>query len=347
MQTSLIKKAKVLAPENPSSPTALFGGESSGILNWNDIKYPHFYEIYTSIRDNFWTPSVVNMQDDVKTIGKLTDEEWTAFKRIISLLASLDGPQTLTALLLSQHASEPSVRAILAIISSQEAIHNESYSYILSSLVNTQEEREIFDLSRTDPVLLERNKRIMDVYNAFVDNPTKENFMKTVVYSAILEGLYFYSGFAFFYNLARNEKMVKTSTMISYINADELEHGRFIAELFRGMMAEHSELNTEEFADFVYDAFDHAVESEIEWSHYVLGKIDGIDLIEMEGFIRYRANKMLRLFGYSNLYEGYEENPMKWLNAFVDNFDDTKSDFFEQRPRTYNKVSVLNGFDDL
>ena len=63
-------------------------------------------------------------------------------------------------------------------------------------------------------------------------------------------------------------------------------------------------------------------------------KVDGIDLVEMEGYIKYRANKMLRLLGLSDIYEGYTENPMKWIRAYVDNFDDTKTDFFEQKSQT-------------
>jgi ribonucleoside-diphosphate reductase beta chain len=67
----------------------------------------------------------------------------------------------------------------------------------------------------------------------------------------------------------------------------------------------------------------------------------------MAGYIQYRANKMLRLLGLSDLYEGKTENPMKWIRAYVDNFEDTKTDFFEQKSRQYTKVSDLNGFDEL
>jgi ribonucleoside-diphosphate reductase beta chain len=86
---------------------------------------------------------------------------------------------------------------------------------------------------------------------------------------------------------------------------------------------------------------------EIEWSHYVLNGVEGIDLEEMEGFIKYRANKMLRMIGLSEIYPEHVNNPMKWIRAYVDNFDGTKTDFFEQRNRQYTKVTDLNGFDDL
>src|SRR5690625_18700 len=347
MSQLLLEKAKTLEPRFPNKSTKLFGGESSGILNWNDIAYPHWYKMYKRLLGNYWQADEVNMASDVKQFPTLTKDEQDAYLKIIGLLSTLDAPQTRTALLISLYATDPSVQSIMAVIAQQEAVHNESYSYVLSSVVSLAEQNESFDLGRTDPVLLKRNDAIMEHYNAFAKEPTIENVLKTLVYTALLEGMFFYSGFAFFYNLARYNKMVGTSTMVSYINRDELEHGRFISELFRATLAENPEQNNEEFITWVYDAFTQSVELEIEWSTYVLQNVSGIDLEEMKGYIKYRANKMLRMMGLSEVYPEHVDNPMKWIRAYVDNFDGTKTDFFEQKSRQYTKTSELNGFDDL
>lgn len=342
-----LEVVKVLEPENPNKATALFGGKSSGILNWNDLKYPHFYKIRQQIRALFWSASEIDMTPDIKQFANLSKREREAFLKIIGLLATLDAPQTKIAMKIAQYATDPSVVSILSTFSDQEGEHNHSYSYVLSSVTHLKEQIETFELGRTDEILLKRNERLTEVYNRFAVNPTIQTLLEVLVYSAILEGLFFYSGFAFFYNLARNQKMVSTSTMISYINRDELQHGKFISELFRATLAEHPEYNTKEFTKWVYEQFEYAVEQEITWSKYVLSGIDGIDLIEMEGYIKYRANKMLRLLGLSDIYPEAIENPMKWIRAYVDSFDDTKTDFFEQRSRQYNKANDDNGFGDL
>ncbi|MBD7944672.1 ribonucleotide-diphosphate reductase subunit beta [Psychrobacillus sp. FSL K6-2684] len=341
-------KAKTLEPRNPNKSTGIFNGKSSGILNWNDIAYPHWHKIYKRLLGNYWQADEINMSNDIKQFDSLTKSEQEAYLKIIGLLATLDAPQTRTALLLSLYATDSSVQSIMAVIAQQEAVHNESYSYVLSSVVSLNEQNKSFEFGRTDEILLKRNQNIMKYYNEFVENPSTENILKTLTYTTLLEGLFFYSGFAYFYNLARYNKMVGTSTMISYINRDELEHGRFISELFRAVLAENPELNNDDMMNWVYDQYKESVELEIEWSNYVLKDIEGIDLDDMHGYIKYRANKMLRLIGLHEIYPEYVENPMKWIRAYADNIDGTKTDFFEQKSRQYVKVNAIdNGFDDL
>ena len=343
-----MQKAKTLEPRNPNKSTGIFNGRSSGILNWNDIAYPHWHKMYKRLLGNYWQADEINMSNDIKQFASLSQSEQDAYLKIIGLLATLDAPQTRTALLLSLYASDPSVQSIMAVIAQQVAVHNESYSYVLSSIVSLDQQNKAFEFGRMDETLLKRNKNIAKYYNDFVENPTTENVLKTLTYTTLLEGLFFYSGFAYFYNLARYNKMVGTSTMISYINRDELEHGRFISELFRATLSENPELNNEKLIEWVYEQFKESVELEIEWSEYVLTDIEGIELEEMHGYIKYRANKMLRLIGLEEIYPEYVENPMKWIRAYADNIDGTKTDFFEQKSRQYVKVNAIdNGFDDL
>jgi len=342
-----LTRVNVLNPANPNKATAIFGGEASGILNWNNLAHPHFYTLRQRIRSLFWTANEVDMTQDVKQFPTLSKAEQDAFLKIIGLLATLDGPQTVIAMKIADFTTDPAVKSILATIADQESEHNHSYAYVLSSVTTYDKQIASFEMGRTDEVLMKRNERIVEVYNEFATNPTIETVLKAMVYTTLLEGLFFYSGFAFFYNMARHQKMVGTSTMISYINRDELQHGKAISDIFRAALAENPEYNTEAFTEWIYDQFRHSVEQEVIWSRYVLADIDGIDLEEMEGYVKYRANKMLRMLGLSELYPEFIDNPMKWIRAYTDNFDGTKTDFFEQTSRQYVKTSDLNGFDDL
>ncbi|WP_438314567.1 hypothetical protein [Sporosarcina sp. FA9] len=51
--------------------------------------------------------------------------------------------------------------------------------------------------------------------------------------------------------------------------------------------------------------------------------------------------------GLSEICLEFTDNSMRWIKAYVDSSDDTKTDSFEQASRQYVKSSDLNGFDDL
>jgi ribonucleoside-diphosphate reductase beta chain len=342
-----LKKIKLLNPEHPNKSTGILNGESSGLLNWNDIAYPQMYDLYQTLLSNFWKAQEINMQDDIKQWDHLTEVERDVFLRINTQLASLDSLQTPTMSQAMDYVTDSSFKAIFAVISQQEAVHNESYSYILSSLVSISEQNDRFNQAKSDPIVRQRNELILEAYEAFRQNPTPQTLFRLSVNSINLEGIYFYAGFAFFYHLARQQKMLKTSTMISYIQRDEMQHAYFISQFIRIMLTENPELNTEENIQYVYGAVNQAVQLEKEWAHHILADIQGLDLEEFEGYVEYLANKRLRQLGLENLYEE-RSNPMPWIQVFGDDMmNETKSDFFEQKSRTYSKVSQSNGFDEL
>lgn len=342
-----LSKIKLLNPEYPNKSTNLINGQSSGILNWNDIKYPQMYRVYQTLLANFWKAQEINMQDDIKQWDMLSPIEKDVFLRINTQLASLDSLQTPTMTQVMDYVTDPSFKSIFAVISQQEAVHNESYSYILSSLVPLSEQNARFDQAKDDPIVQKRNQLILNAYENFRNSPNPQNLFELAINSINLEGIYFYAGFAFFYHLARQQKMLKTSTMISYIQRDEMQHAYFIAQFVRILLTENPELNTESNTKYVYDTIHKAVQLEKEWAHYILKEIKGIDIEEFEGYVEYLANKRFRQLGLDNLYEE-RKNPMPWIHVFSDEMmNETKSDFFEQKSRTYTKVSQDNGFDEL
>ena len=342
-----LTKIKLLNPEYPNKSTGIINGKSSGLLNWNDIAYPKMYDLYQTLLANFWKAQEINMQDDIKQWDSLSETEKDVFLRINTQLASLDSLQTPTMSQVMDYVTDSSFKAIFAVISQQEAVHNESYSYILSSLVPIGEQNERFNQAKMDPIVRKRNQLILDAYENFRENPTPQSLFQLGVNSINLEGIYFYAGFAFFYHLARQQKMLKTSTMISYIQRDEMQHAYFIAQFIRILLTENPALHTEENINYVYQTINEAVELEKEWAHYILADIKGIDLQEFEEYVEYLANKRLRQLGLNNLYSE-KINPMPWIQVFGDDMvNETKSDFFEQKSRTYSKVSQSNGFDEL
>lgn len=345
----LIKKVKMFDPQQPNKPQGLIEGKSSGILNWNDLQYPQFYELYRRLLSNFWLPFDINMTDDAKQWLTLSESEQNAYLKIIGLLSILDSVQPKFLTTIKEYISDPSAQAIFSIIEQQEVVHNQSYSYILSSIEKLEVQNRAFEMARTEPMIYERNKLVIDKYEELRSNPTLDNFAKGLAASSVLESINFYSSFAFFYNLARNQKMLKTSTMISYIQKDELTHTFYISMFLKLLMQEHPEINENgKFEMYCKQLFTDAVNLETKWSRYILADIEDIDLNEMSNYIKYRANKCLSMLNFSALYPGITENCMPWIRAFNDeNLNAGKTDFFENQSRSYSKITDENGFDEL
>ncbi len=342
-----LTERKLYDVEAPNASTGLINGQSSNVLNWDDVRYSWAYPLYKNMLANFWTPFEINMSGDVKQYPNLSNEEKDTFNKIIGLLAFLDSIQTDYSSRVAAYLTDSSLSALMTVLSFQEVVHNQSYSYVLSSLVNKQKQDEIFEYWKHDPVLRKRNDFIANGYLMFTEEPSPKTFMESIVYDIVLEGLNFYSGFAFFYNLARNQKMVASSTMINYINRDEQLHVRLFCQIFKELLNEVPELNSEETVQFVQGTFKKAAELEIQWGRYIIGdRFPGLRMDELEAYIKFMANKRVNELGIQRPFDGFRENPMKWIKAYED-INQGKSDFFEQKSRQYTKVSDANGFDDL
>lgn len=349
----LIRKVRVLRPDKPNFAFGIFNESSSGFLNWNKIPYSQMYPIFKKLLGNFWQASDINMTDDVKQwdSGIISDKEKDPFLYVNTQLAALDSLQAPSIIKLQDYISEASIKHPLIIVAQQEVIHTEAYPYMLSSLIPSEEQEFRYEQARKDPFLLKRNMFVLETYNEFIDNPTIENTLHFIIKSMILEGIFFYSGFAFFYALGKEGKMMKAVTMIEYIQRDETQHASLIAQIFKIVLGEYPEYNTEELVRYAHDAFKEAVQLETEWAHRIftdeLQDLLNVNMNQFDKYLQFLGDKRLGQLGIDP-YFSISTNPMKWINIYSDKAEaNTKTDFFEQRSRQYAKVSVKNGFDEL
>lgn len=345
----MLTERVLMDAEAPNCSTGIVNGRSSNILNWDDVRFPWAYPKYKVMLANFWTPFEISMTQDVKQFPTLTDVEKEAFLKIIGLLALLDSIQSDYAKKVADFITDSSINALMIMLAQQEVIHNHSYSYVLSSLVDKAKQDEVFEYWRTEETLRKRNDFVTGGYREFAENPTVENFLKSIIYDVILEGLFFYSGFAFFYNLARNQKMVATSTMINYINRDEQIHVGLFEKIFKEVLKENPQYDNDALADFAVNTFREAALLEIEWGREVIGdRIEGITMADLEQYIQFMANHRCNQmgFGRSAFPDAPIHNPLRWIIAYQE-VDLGKTDFFEQKSRQYTKTSDVNGFDEL
>ncbi|MGL5150351.1 MAG: ribonucleotide-diphosphate reductase subunit beta [Clostridium sp.] len=323
----------------------MINGNTTNLNDFNNMKYSWVSDWYRQSMNNFWIPEEINLAQDLKDYQNLLHEERVAYDKILSFLIFLDSIQTANLSNINNYITASEVNLCLTIQAFQEAVHSQSYSYMLDTICSPEKRNEILFQWKNDEVLLERNKFIGDLYNNFLESPTKKNLVKTLMANYILEGIYFYSGFMFFYNLERNGKMPGSAQEIRYINRDENTHLWLFRSIIKELQREEEDLFTPEFKEQLKEMMRIGVENEIEWANYVIGdKIQGINKNLIDEYIKYLGNIRLIALGLEPLYEECVENPAKWVDVLSD-ANSVKTDFFEAKSTAYAKSATL--IDDL
>ena len=325
----------------------MIGGNTTNLNDFNNMKYPWVSDWYRQAMNNFWVPEEINLSQDVKDYPNLLSTERTAYDKILSFLVFLDSIQTANLPNIGEYITANEVNLCLSIQTFQECVHSQSYSYMLDTICSPVERNDILYQWKNDEHLLRRNTFIGDCYNEFQVKKDPLTLLRVMMANFILEGIYFYSGFMFFYNLSRNGKMPGSAQEIRYINRDENTHLWLFRNIISELQKENSELFTEENIEMLRSMMKEGVRQEIEWGHYVIGDgVPGLNKDMISDYIHYLGNLRWMSLGYSPLYPGFEKeaDSMAWVSQYS-NANMVKTDFFEAKSTAYAKSTAL--VDDL
>ena len=325
----------------------MIGGNTTNLNDFNNMKYPWISDWYRQAMNNFWVPEEINLSQDVKDYPNLLPTERIAYDKILSFLVFLDSIQTANLPNIGEYITAKEVNLCLSIQTFQECVHSQSYSYMLDTICSPVERNDILYQWKNDEHLLRRNTFIGDCYNEFQIKNDPLTLLRVMMANCILEGIYFYSGFMFFYNLSRNGKMPGSAQEIRYINRDENTHLWLFRNIISELQKENPELFTEENIEMLRSMMKEGVRQEIEWGHYVIGDgVPGLNKDMISDYIHYLGNLRWMSLGYSPLYPGFEKEPdsMAWVSQYS-NANMVKTDFFEAKSTAYAKSTAL--VDDL
>lgn len=331
----ILRKRKLWNPEGDSFKNDIIGANTTGLATHNFGKYGNkkwYQNLRKKMRKDIWFPEDIEFYEDAKQYPSLLPEVQRGYNGILSFLVFLDSIQTINPFQFASYITAPDIVSLLVFQAFQEDIHSQAYSTCIETVIPTPEEKkEIYDFWRTHELLKERNGYIAQIYQDFADNPNDETFARAVIGDYILEGLYFYNGFKFFYILAEKGLMRSSADMIYLINRDEVSH----LILYRNIIAEIKALYPDFFnEEMIIEEMRKGVELEEQFSKDILAPIVGFSDVIIEKYTRFLANKRLREIGISNNpYSSYTENPYK-------RYDDR----FEPKDKTKVKVRDTNPF---
>ncbi|GAA8642218.1 ribonucleotide-diphosphate reductase subunit beta [Helicobacter pylori] len=339
-----VSRKKIYNPDSTESVNErkIFGGNPTSMFDLNKIKYQWADHLWKTMLANTWFAEEVSMNDDKRDYLKLSTEEKIGYDRALAQLIFMDSLQTNNLIdNINPFITSPEINLCLVRQAYEEALHSHAYAVMVESIsANTE---EIYDMWRNDMQLKSKNDYIAQVYMELAKNPTEENILKALFANQILEGIYFYSGFSYFYTLARSGKMLGSAQMIRFIQRDEVTHLILFQNMINALRNERADLFTPQLINEVIGMFKKAVEIEASWGDYITqGKILGLTSSLIEQYIQFLADSRLSKVGIAKVYG--VQHPIKWVESFS-SFNEQRSNFFEARVSNYAKGSV--SFDDF
>lgn len=311
------------------------------------IKYPWARQYYKDGVNNNWTPSEIAMQDDVemwKSDDALSEHER---RLILWNLGFFSTAESLTAnnivLALYKHVTDPACRQYMLRQAFEEAIHTDTFIYCCDTLGLDPE--EVYTMYNTIPSIKEKDEFVVNLTKTIFD-PSFEiphvyehrvdairAFLKDLIgYYVIMEGIFFYAGFAMMLALKRQKKMVGVGEQFEYIMRDESVHLAFGCDLINQIRQENPGVWDKSFEEQIKVLITQAVNLEKAYAHDACPNgLLGINADQFGAYVEYIADRRLERLGMPKHYG--TPNPFPWMSQSVDLMKE--KNFFETRVTEY------------
>lgn len=315
------------------------------------MRYKWAREHYKKGVNNNWTPEEVPMMADIElwkkseVNGGLSEDER---RMILWNVGFFSTGESLTAnnlvLTVYKHVTNPESRQYILRQAFEEAIHTDMFIYCCDSLGLNPD--EIYNMYNTVPSIKAKDDFVIDLTSSIMDpefkTDTTENIQKFVHdligYYVIMEGIFFYAGFAMMLNLMRHNKMTGIGEQFQYTLRDESVHLAFGADLINAIVEENPEIWTESFKNDITEKIKKAVDLEVAYARDALPRgILGMNADTLKQYLEYVGDRRLERIGLKAVYG--TANPYPWMSEIMDL--KKEKNFFETRVTEYQTAGNL------
>jgi ribonucleoside-diphosphate reductase beta chain len=314
------------------------------------FKYTWAWDKYLAGCANHWMPQEVNMQRDIELWKKadgLTEDEKLIVKRNLGFFVTADSLAANNIVLGTyRHITAPECRQYLLRQAFEEAIHTHAYQYIVQSL--GLDEAEIFNAYNEIKSIRDKDDFLIPFINTLTDPnfktgtpETDQQLLKSlIVFSCIMEGIFFYVGFVQILALGRQNKMTGSAEQYQYILRDESMHCNFGIDLVNTIKLENPHLWTDAFKDEISGLIKRGVELEYAYAEDTMPRgVLGLNAPMFKEYLRFIANRRCQQIGLDQLFDK-AENPFPWMSEVMDL--KKEKNFFETRVTEYQTGGALS-----
>nr|WP_132058620.1 ribonucleotide-diphosphate reductase subunit beta [Halorussus amylolyticus] len=312
------------------------------------IEYDWAREYYRAGVDNNWVPEEVPMGEDVAQWNgdALTDAERQLVEWNLGFFSTAE---SLTAnnivLALYEYVTAPECRQYLLRQAYEEAIHTDTFIYCCDSLGLDPD--YVYGMYDEVPSIAEKDEYVVDLTESILDDDFEietdadvRAFLRDLVgFYVIMEGIFFYAGFAMMLGLKRKNKMVGIGQQFEYIMRDESIHLAFGVDLINTVREERPGVWTDEFGAEIVSLIEDAVELEQIYAREACpDEILGMGPEQFAEYVEYVADRRLRQL---DLPESYgTDNPFPWMSEATDL--NKEKNFFETQVTEYRSGGSLD-----
>lgn len=317
----------------------IINGPSDNLRALSAHKYSWCMPLWSQMQENNWTAQQVPLKRDKAQFKDLSKGDQFTYKAALAFLSNLDAIQVDNLTMnIAGVITDPSVRSLISRQTYEEALHNESYSFIVEEMFG--DPMEIYYMASDVPVLQQKNKLIINRGAEVTLEPTPQNKIKAMVSNVCLEGIYFFSGFLSFYSIARSTgSMLESRDMIRYIHRDELTHLNIFTNAFIEARREFPEIFTPEFLEECKQIVRDAVALETKWFEYCSQYgTSGLNASGGAFFLQVRGEKVAQAMGIGGIWPNVI-NPYTWFDDYssVEAMNNTQKNFFEGKNVRYSE----------
>jgi len=312
------------------------------------MKYLWARQYYKDGVANNWVPEEIPMQDDVQQWKSDIKINETERRLILWNLGFFSTAESLTAnnivLAVYNHITNPECRQYLLRQAFEEAIHTDTFIYCCDTLGLDPD--EIYNMYNTIPSIKAKDDFVVNLTKS-VNDPnfkidSQENMQKflhdLIGYYVIMEGIFFYAGFAMILALKRQHKMIGIGEQFEFIMRDESIHLAFGCDLINTIKSENPDVWTPEFQQEIMELIKESVELEKAYAYDACPKgLLGINPEQFAEYVEYVADRRLERIGLPKVYN--IENPFPWMSQSTDL--DKEKNFFETKVTEYQTAGSL------
>ena len=315
---------------------------SKGCKSIFPIKYQEIWDRYKLHVQAFWTPDEVSLQDDLRDLQTLNENEKYFVIQVLAFFANSEA--MINENLASRFYNEiliPEARCFISMQMLNESIHAEMYALQIEAYVgNIEEKDKLFSAIENVPCINKKAQWVSKWLNG------KQNLLTRLIGFGLIEGLFFAGSFCAIYYFRKRGLLPGFALSNDWIARDEGMHFSFsglmfkiLQDKFRNRTLTETDLKNVNLITNVVpqSEFEEIVREAVSCEKEFIKSSLPVDLIGMNSdlmcqYIEAVADRIADLFEFERIFN--TENPFEFMRALdVQNV----TNFFEKRVSEYQR----------